>query len=47
MSRGLGDVYKRQVQKDRVTIDEDILTHSMQGAETIVRMGERIGKVRD
>lgn len=35
------------VQKDRVTIDEDILTHSMQGAETIVRMGERIGKVRD
>lgn len=31
------------LQKDRVVIDEDILNHSMQGDETVVKMGEKIG----
>jgi phosphatidylserine decarboxylase len=30
----------------RVTIDDDILSHSQQGIETLVRYGEKIGRIR-
>lgn len=32
------------VEKDRVQIDADILNNSLEGVETVVRMGERIGE---
>jgi len=34
------------VQKDKVAIDEDILKNTALGIETIVKMGEKIGKTR-
>jgi phosphatidylserine decarboxylase len=35
------------VQKDKVEIDQDILENSMNNVETIVKMGEKIGKAND
>lgn len=34
------------IKKDKVTIDSDILENSLRGIETIVKMGEKIGKRR-
>lgn len=34
-------------QKDKVILDEDIVTNTKDGYETIVKMGERIGKKRN